>query len=93
MELTERKGDMFDVITRFVTREEKQLHVRAKHIRRNGRQFGGDKLTQWFNTKGIILETAAPYTYEQNGLVCDEKGGSLVVVVIVRMYHGRYPRL
>lgn len=69
IEFSKEKSDIFDIVKNKIEYYRTQFGKYPNVIRMdNGREFSPVKLQEYLTEKGIILETSAPYTPEQNGV-------------------------
>jgi len=62
------KSDVLDKLKEFIDLVETKFERKVKTIRAdNGREYCNERISRYLCAKGIILETTAPFTPEQNG--------------------------
>ena len=63
------KHEAFTKVVEFITEVKKQYSRDVRKLRMDsGREYGGDKLTNYAKLHGILLEPTVPYTPEQDGV-------------------------
>ena len=64
------KGEAFDRIKEQVAKIEQKFGKAPRWIRiDNGKEFVNEEMKKWVAEKGITIETTAPYSPSQNGIV------------------------
>ena len=64
------KGEAFDRIKEQVAKIEQKFGKAPRWIRiDNGKEFVNEEIKKWAAEKGITIETTAPYSPSQNGIV------------------------
>ena len=64
------KGEAFDWIKEQVAKIEQKFGKAPRWIRiDNGKEFVNEEMKKWVAEKGITIETTAPYSPSQNGIV------------------------
>ncbi|KAL0545202.1 hypothetical protein IC582_020351 [Cucumis melo] len=68
IDLLKNKSDAYDMFKVFVTEIENQFNKRIKRLRSDrGTEYDSVAFNEFYNLKGIIHETTAPYSPEMNG--------------------------
>lgn len=68
--LLAHKSDVGYYLRSFVNMVETQFNKKVKQVRTdNGLEFQSKEMMNFYNEKGIILQTTCPYTPQQNGVV------------------------
>lgn len=62
------KSDVMDKLVEFVNLIENKFQRKVRILRTdNGKEYCNERMSRYLSSKGILLETTAPYTPEQNG--------------------------
>ena len=66
--LLKNKSDVLDVFKVFVTKLENQFNKRIKRLHSDkGTEYDSVAFNEFYNSKGIIHKTTAPYSPKMNG--------------------------
>jgi hypothetical protein len=85
-----KEGTLLKALKEFVTFVKTRYNCTVRGFRTDGERSLGKKFQNWIKSKGITLETSAPYTPEQNGSA-EHSGGVIILRARAMRVHANLP--
>ena len=90
--LLKNKSDAFDILKVYITEIENQFNKRIKRLCSDrGTKYDLIAFNEFYNSKWIIHETTAPYSYEMNGKAERNNRTLTKIVVAILLESGATP--